>query len=262
MVHLSPVTSSITAEETAALFVDMVFDTMVVDTMTWSEFLPMTEFALNNSFHALTGLSPFYVNNARHPRVPALLGLTVTSTLVGGGTPDGSVSKKISRRKSRGALHVAQTLAKSQTATPTVDIATRLVREPILLPNIVRSNLSREQGDPDYPGVSPPSKAVGLSDSKAIDNFLTKRQSVARFVRDAIAAADTRTVRSSRLVNLFYCRQREVDATVTKFGASKLATRYIVTFKVIKVKEIPTSWTSLRLCAYILYSTSVVLRRN
>ncbi|KAE9022776.1 hypothetical protein PF011_g4303 [Phytophthora fragariae] len=39
----------------------------------WSSFLPMAEFALNNSTHASTGLTPFFVNNARHPRVPALL---------------------------------------------------------------------------------------------------------------------------------------------------------------------------------------------
>ncbi|KAE9068245.1 hypothetical protein PF005_g30153 [Phytophthora fragariae] len=31
----------------------------------WSSFLPMAEFALNNSTHASTGLTPFFVNNAR-----------------------------------------------------------------------------------------------------------------------------------------------------------------------------------------------------
>ncbi|GMF31092.1 unnamed protein product [Phytophthora fragariaefolia] len=39
----------------------------------WSSFLPMAEFALNNATHASTGLTPFFVNNARHRRVPALL---------------------------------------------------------------------------------------------------------------------------------------------------------------------------------------------
>ncbi|GMF18532.1 unnamed protein product [Phytophthora fragariaefolia] len=33
----------------------------------------MAEFALNNTTHASTGLTPFFANNARHPRVPALL---------------------------------------------------------------------------------------------------------------------------------------------------------------------------------------------
>ncbi|KAE8988964.1 hypothetical protein PF005_g10747 [Phytophthora fragariae] len=54
-----------------------------------SSFLPMAEFALNNSTHASTGLTPFFVNNARHPRVPALLAVrssnaAAVSTLGGG----------------------------------------------------------------------------------------------------------------------------------------------------------------------------------
>ncbi|CAI5712595.1 unnamed protein product [Peronospora destructor] len=46
----------------------------------WSTFLPLAEFALNNSEHASTGLTPFFVNNARHPRVPALLALGQASS--------------------------------------------------------------------------------------------------------------------------------------------------------------------------------------
>ncbi|KAG3203698.1 hypothetical protein PC128_g2466 [Phytophthora cactorum] len=41
----------------------------------WSSFLPMVEFALNNAEHASTGLTPFYVNYGRHPHVLALLGV-------------------------------------------------------------------------------------------------------------------------------------------------------------------------------------------
>ena len=39
----------------------------------WSEFLPMVEFAINNSVHASTMHTPFFVNGLRHPRIPALL---------------------------------------------------------------------------------------------------------------------------------------------------------------------------------------------
>ena len=39
----------------------------------WSEFLPMAEFAINNSVHASTTHTPFFVNGLRHPRIPALL---------------------------------------------------------------------------------------------------------------------------------------------------------------------------------------------
>ncbi|KAF1314408.1 reverse transcriptase, partial [Globisporangium splendens] len=52
----------------------------------WSEFLPLVEFALNNSTHVSTGHSPFYVNYGIHPRVPAST-MGEVSTLSGGGTP-------------------------------------------------------------------------------------------------------------------------------------------------------------------------------
>ncbi|KAF1336745.1 Pol protein, partial [Globisporangium splendens] len=52
----------------------------------WSEFLPLAEFALNNSTHVSTGHSPFYMNYGIHPRVPASI-MGEVSTLSGGGTP-------------------------------------------------------------------------------------------------------------------------------------------------------------------------------
>ena len=39
----------------------------------WSEFLPMVEFAINNSVHASTTHTPFFVNGLRHPRLPTQL---------------------------------------------------------------------------------------------------------------------------------------------------------------------------------------------
>uniref|UniRef100_A0AAV1TXS6 Uncharacterized protein n=1 Tax=Peronospora matthiolae TaxID=2874970 RepID=A0AAV1TXS6_9STRA len=39
----------------------------------WSEFLPMAEFAINNLVHASTTHTPFFVNGLRHPRLPAFL---------------------------------------------------------------------------------------------------------------------------------------------------------------------------------------------
>ncbi|KAF1328373.1 reverse transcriptase, partial [Globisporangium splendens] len=51
-----------------------------------SEFLPLAEFALNNSTHVSTGHTPFYVNYGIHPRVPASI-MGEVSTLSGGGTP-------------------------------------------------------------------------------------------------------------------------------------------------------------------------------
>uniref|UniRef100_A0AAV1TDH0 Integrase catalytic domain-containing protein n=1 Tax=Peronospora matthiolae TaxID=2874970 RepID=A0AAV1TDH0_9STRA len=39
----------------------------------WSEFLPMAEFAINNSVHASTTHTPFFVNGLQHPCLPAFL---------------------------------------------------------------------------------------------------------------------------------------------------------------------------------------------
>ena len=35
--------------------------------------MPMVEFAINNSVHASTSHTPFFVNGLRHPRLPAPL---------------------------------------------------------------------------------------------------------------------------------------------------------------------------------------------
>ncbi|KAG3198874.1 hypothetical protein PC129_g24250 [Phytophthora cactorum] len=45
----------------------------------------MAEFAINNSVHASTGHTPFYVNAMRHPRLPSMIGM-VASSLSGGGS--------------------------------------------------------------------------------------------------------------------------------------------------------------------------------
>ncbi|POM69963.1 DNA/RNA polymerase, partial [Phytophthora palmivora] len=51
----------------------------------WSDQLPMVEFALNNAVHASTGFTPFYLNGLRHPQVPLTLrGGTVASIISGG----------------------------------------------------------------------------------------------------------------------------------------------------------------------------------
>ncbi|POM60499.1 LOW QUALITY PROTEIN: putative retroelement [Phytophthora palmivora] len=39
----------------------------------WSDQLPMVEFALNNAVHTSTGFTPFYLNGLRHPQVPLTL---------------------------------------------------------------------------------------------------------------------------------------------------------------------------------------------
>ncbi|KAG3124801.1 hypothetical protein C6341_g26026 [Phytophthora cactorum] len=45
----------------------------------------MAKFAINNSVHASTGHTSFYVNAMRHPHLPSMLGM-VASSLSGGGS--------------------------------------------------------------------------------------------------------------------------------------------------------------------------------
>ncbi|KAG3054398.1 hypothetical protein PC121_g16320 [Phytophthora cactorum] len=114
MMHLAPVPNTVTGEPAARLVVDGVFRIMVFrrpssrttdgqtervnrvleDTLrsvcaaaprTWSERLPVVEFALNNAVHASTGFTPFNLNGMRHPQVPLTLrGGTEPSILSGG----------------------------------------------------------------------------------------------------------------------------------------------------------------------------------
>jgi hypothetical protein len=53
----------------------------------WSDLLPLVEFALNNSVHASTGFTPFFLNHGRHPTVPSSL-FGANSTLSGGEATD------------------------------------------------------------------------------------------------------------------------------------------------------------------------------
>ena len=50
----------------------------------WSKQLPFVEFAINNSVHASTGETPFYINGLRHPRTPVSF---VRSPSLSGGGP-------------------------------------------------------------------------------------------------------------------------------------------------------------------------------
>ncbi|KAG2902662.1 hypothetical protein PC110_g17177 [Phytophthora cactorum] len=59
-----------------------------------SAILLVVEFAINNAVHESSELTPFFVNNARHPRVPAVLALRSPHDSTGptrdGGESDGA----------------------------------------------------------------------------------------------------------------------------------------------------------------------------
>ncbi|POM69955.1 Pol protein [Phytophthora palmivora] len=50
----------------------------------WSDQLPMVEFALNNAVHASTGFNPFYLNGLQHPQAPLTLRGGTDASIVSG----------------------------------------------------------------------------------------------------------------------------------------------------------------------------------
>ncbi|KAG2914048.1 hypothetical protein PC114_g8328 [Phytophthora cactorum] len=63
---------------------------------TWSERLPVVEFALNNAVHASTGFTTFYLNGMRHPRVPLTLRGGTESSILSGGEARKALSSQVS----------------------------------------------------------------------------------------------------------------------------------------------------------------------
>ncbi|KAE9300791.1 hypothetical protein PR003_g22669 [Phytophthora rubi] len=250
MVHLAPVAAEVTADESAELFLDLVFrhhglpESIVSDRdprftsafwtrlfallgtrllmstaahpetdgqtervnrvledvlrsyatsfASWSSFLPMAEFALNNSTHASTGLTPFFVNNARHPRVPALLAVrssnaAAVSTLGGGGLAPTSKSAQDSSEPSL-----------PQSAKPSTGDATL---EGHALHGVAYEDLfAVDVASPATSAVAnfAPAATPTPIDSAAVSEFLLHRQAVTRFVRDALQVAVDRQKANAR----------------------------------------------------------------
>ncbi|POM74677.1 Pol protein [Phytophthora palmivora] len=62
----------------------------------WSDQLPMVEFALNNAVHTSTGFTPFYFNGLRHPQVPLTLRGGTMASIVSGGEARKACSSQVS----------------------------------------------------------------------------------------------------------------------------------------------------------------------
>jgi hypothetical protein len=247
MVHLAPVHATVTAEESAAIFVDIVFrhpglpidivsdrdprftsafwtrlfqllgtrlrmstaahpktdgqteraNRVVEDVLrtyaSCSEFLPMVEFALNNSVHASTGLTPFYVNNARHPRVPASLAVGMATAACdpksgGGGTPHLAASKETFGSSGFGSSDDPSINALTHSSGPT-DISG--LDDPSGSSRAMSFPVPR---DPVTGSASPvanfePKELSAAGEPAAFPDFVLQRQSIVRYVRDAIAMA-------------------------------------------------------------------------
>ncbi|KAG3138675.1 hypothetical protein PC128_g25527 [Phytophthora cactorum] len=189
----------------------------------WSDCLPMAEFAINNSVHASTGHTPFYVNAMRHPRLPSMLGMVASSLSGGGSTVASEQPQKSADTDTASAMTTRrQTASRSRNET-------------------TNKNYESVQGtDGGQAGPTAGKNAVLNKpfSTQAMD-FVQRRQAVMRFVQDAIAASvdrqklnadnvgrgNTNEFKKSSLALL--ATQNLPRHAVSDFGASKLAPRFI-----------------------------------
>uniref|UniRef100_A0AAV1UXT3 Integrase catalytic domain-containing protein n=1 Tax=Peronospora matthiolae TaxID=2874970 RepID=A0AAV1UXT3_9STRA len=162
----------------------------------WSEFLPMVEFAINNSVHASTTHTPFYVNGLRHPRVPTLL--ECDSGLRGGETC-ASKNRFVSRSSRSDKKIIA-----FDADIDNIDIEEDDASE--------SAEALTEEDDPSESEEAltedndPSESAEALTEEKVVvaavrsqhteanessDEFILARETVVRFVQDSIAEAVT-----------------------------------------------------------------------
>lgn len=228
----------------------------------------MVEFAINNSVYVSTELTLFFVNHARHPRVPALLavGLPATSVLgasllVGGESPVASpaVQPVPAAPVTSGVIEspdepapVASSLVGgaslpptplSRDASPRANATAAWTMGSLIAPTgpctrglVHRATHSAEEVH----------AATSHGAADVVPELLLHRQSVIRYVRDAITHAvdkqkEIADNRGRRNLNVFNVGDRVLLSTVkirpeavTNLGANKLLPRYIGPFKVIK----------------------------
>ncbi|KAG2886555.1 hypothetical protein PC117_g25356 [Phytophthora cactorum] len=189
----------------------------------WSDCLPMAEFAINNSVHASTGHTPFYVNAMRHPRLPSMIG-TVASSLSGRGSTVASEQPQKSADTATVSSMATRRQAASRSGNETTD-----------------KNYGSVQGtDGAQAGPAAEKNAVLNKpfSTQAMD-FVQRRQAAIRFVQDAIAASVDRQKLNADNVDrgntnefekgslVLLATQNLPRHAVSDFGASKLAPRFI-----------------------------------
>lgn len=197
--------------------------------------------------------SPFFVNNARHPHVPALLAADDAAALggstLGGGeavagsmNSDPSVADRPDSANPDNAGVAANAVTRSQANTP-ADAGAAIARwtaRTLIEPGAAVGTAPLHANYAPKPKVKP-------ADAEAVADFVSQRQSVVRFVRDALqSAADRQKAavdkRGRKNMNMYRVGDRVLlstdgikNASVTNLGASKLAPRFIGPFRITKV---------------------------
>ncbi|KAG3008084.1 hypothetical protein PC121_g17022 [Phytophthora cactorum] len=196
----------------------------------WSDCLPMAEFAINNSVHASTGHTPFYVNAMRHPRLPSMLRM-VASSLSGGGSMVASEQPQKSADTDTVSAMTTRRQAASRSGNETTD-----------------KNYGSVQG-PDSAQAGPAARKNAVLNkpfsTQAMD-FVQRRQAVMRFVQVPIAASVDRQKLNADNVGMgntnefekgslvLLATQNLTKHAVSDFGASQLAPRFIGPFTVLE----------------------------
>ena len=145
----------------------------------WSKQLPFVEFAINNSVHASTGETPFYINGLRHPRTPVSF---VRSPSLSGGGPLTSLGANA--KEGQGCPSDTANLA---VVTTPIGVTKEARQEmPVLLDDdtIVLSTASTHE--------RPLGGVIGELDAKSVSEaqrFVDERLAITRKVRDAMASA-------------------------------------------------------------------------
>ncbi|KAG4046567.1 hypothetical protein PC123_g18054 [Phytophthora cactorum] len=203
----------------------------------------MAEFAINNSVHASTGHTPFYVNAMRHPRLPTMIGM-VASSLSGGGSTVASEQPQKSADTDTVSAMTTRRQAASRSGNETTDKNYGSVQGTDSAP---KNNTSVQGTDSAQAGPAAGKNAVlNRPFSTQAINFVQRRQAVIRFVQDAIAASVDRQKLSADNVGrgntnefekgslVLLATQNLPRHAVSNFGASKLAPRFIGPFTVLE----------------------------
>ena len=226
----------------------------------WSDFLPLAEFALNNSVHASTGLTPFFVCSGQHPQVPALLS-DQTLTLSEGGKSDDSdfilSETPVSDISDMSENHFISDAPKSDISdSENPNLESHSCEKQSMNNKIALRRSSRHRKpvsannidieDVDTFAPLSPLNACSTKEKRVIDDFILNRQATVRFVRDAIASAVDRQKASSDKhgrSNKSVFKKNELvllstlnlpKHAVSNLGSTKLLPRFIGPFKVLE----------------------------
>ncbi|KAG2818036.1 hypothetical protein PC113_g22904 [Phytophthora cactorum] len=207
----------------------------------WSDCLPMAEFAINNSVHASTGHIPFYVNAMRHPRLPSMLGMVAFSLSGGGSTVAPEQPQKSADTDTVSAMTTRRQAA-SRSGNETTDKNYGSVQgaDTAQAGPAAKKNTSVQGTDSAQAGLAVGKNTVlNKPFSTQAMGFVQRRQAVIRFVQGAIAASVDRQKLNADNVGMGNTNEFEKGSlvllatqnlprhTVSNFGASKLAPRYI-----------------------------------